>query len=64
MNNPSISPVSSVSLHALINTLNAGLTHMEQEIQISSTQKKSATQVDRFTDAMAVMNASAYVCVF
>jgi len=37
-----------------VNTLNAGLTQMEQEIRFNS-QKKSATQIDRFTDAMEVI---------
>jgi hypothetical protein len=46
------SKLSAVSLHASIHTLNAGLAHMEQEIQICATQKKSATEIDRFHDAM------------
>lgn len=45
--------VSAASLHATINTLNAGLSHMEQEIRLNS-QKKSPTQLDRFAVAMEV----------
>ncbi|GAB5587938.1 hypothetical protein Unana1_02838 [Umbelopsis nana] len=43
--------LSAASLHATINTLNAGLSHMEQEIRLNS-QKKSPTQLDRFAVAM------------